>query len=170
MQASDYILHVRDGHLGKVPVENIRLSRDPQEHTQRLCMAQSPDGSLYATQHTLLHKSSDRGRTWTHLPRDPTVYASHDDGLHWTAIGQIDISAEEVMSLGFNMTRLADETLLVPILVGADRIGDGKQAAKRPALVGSIDQRTEGEPSRTIRCWETGVVRSMWRKCHRGNC
>ncbi len=125
LQASDYILHVRDGRLRKMPVEKIRLPRDPQGHTKRLCMALSPDGSLYAKQHMLLHKSSDRGRTWTHLPRDPTVYASHDDGLNWTAIGQIDISADEVMSLGFSMTRLADETLLVPMLVGADRIGDG---------------------------------------------
>ena len=171
MQANDYILHVRDGRLHEVPVEKIRLPRDPQGHTQRLCMAQSPNGTLYAAQHTLLHKSSDGGRTWTHLARDPTVcdgwriafdgrgaiinvgqvgpdepptvFASYDDGLHWTAIGQIDIGAEEVLSLGFSMTRLADDTLLVPVLVGADRIGDGKQAAQRPATC-RIYRSTDG--------------------------
>ena len=71
MQANDYILHVRDGRLHEVPVEKIRLPRDPQGHTQRLCMAQSPDGTLYAAQHTfcLLYTSpSPRDRTRSRMP------------------------------------------------------------------------------------------------------
>ena len=73
MQASDYILHGCEGKLEKVFVEKIRLPRDPQGHTQRLCLVQAPDGTIYAAQHTLLHKSTDGGKTWEHLQRDPNV-------------------------------------------------------------------------------------------------
>ena len=43
MQANDYILHARDQKLEKVAVEKIRLPRDPEGHTQRLCLAQSAE-------------------------------------------------------------------------------------------------------------------------------
>ena len=52
MQADDYILHARDKKLKKVAVEKIRLPRDPEGHTQRLCLAQAPNGTIYAAQHT----------------------------------------------------------------------------------------------------------------------
>ena len=73
MQANDYILHARDKKLEKVSVEKIRLPRDPEGHTQRLCLAQAPNGVIYAAQHTLLHKSTDGGKTWEHLRRDPDI-------------------------------------------------------------------------------------------------
>ena len=71
MQANDYILHARDKKLEKVSVEKIRLPRDPEGHTQRLCLTQAPNGTIYAAQHTLLHRSTDGGKTWDHLQRDP---------------------------------------------------------------------------------------------------
>ena len=147
MQANDYILHARDKKLEKVSVEKIRLPRDPQGHTQRLCLVQAPDGAIYAAQHTLLHRSTDGGKTWEHLRRDPdicsgwrvafnnegamlnvkppvngtppTVWESHDEGETWRQIGKIDVGTPDVLSLGFSMTRLDDGTLLVPVLVGA---------------------------------------------------
>ena len=75
MQAGDYILHARDGRLDRVPVEKIRLPRDPYGHVQRLCLVQAPNGTIYAAQHTLLHRSTDGGATWEHLERDPSVCA-----------------------------------------------------------------------------------------------
>ena len=156
MQASDYILHGRDGKLEKVCVEKTRLPRDPRGHTQRLCLVQAPNGTIYAAQHTLLHRSTDGGKTWEHLKRDPdvcdgwrlqfgddgamlnvrppvpdtppTMWASHDEGGTWRQIGQIDVGTPEVLSVGFCMTRLDDGTLLVPVLVGADRIGNREAA------------------------------------------
>ena len=73
MQQGDYILHARGGKLEKIPVEKIRLPRDPLGHVQRVCMAQAPDGTIYAAEHVYLHKSTDGGRTWEHLHRDPTT-------------------------------------------------------------------------------------------------
>ena len=60
MQANDYILHARDKKLEKVAVEKIRLPRDPEGHTQRLS-TQAPNGTIYAAQHTLLHRVNRRG-------------------------------------------------------------------------------------------------------------
>ena len=162
MQANDYILHARDKKLEKVSVEKIRLPRDPEGHTQRLCLAQAPNGTIYAAQHTLLHKSTDGGKTWEHLRRDPdicsgwrvafndegvmlnvkppvngtppTVWESHDEGETWRQIGKIDVGTPDVLSLGFSMTRLDDGTLLVPVLVGADRIGNREAAEITPAV------------------------------------
>ena len=162
MQANDYILHGYDGRLQKVSVDKIRLPLDPQGHTQRLCMVQAPNGTIYAAQHTLLHKSTDGGETWEHLTRDPnvcggwrlqfddhtamlnvshpapdappTVWASLDEGGTWRQIGQIDVGTPEMLSLGFSMTRLDDGTLLVPVLVGADRIGNREAAEAGPAV------------------------------------
>ena len=162
MQASDYILHAREKKLEKVPVEKIRLPRDPEGHTQRLCLAQAPNGTIYAAQHTLLHRSTDGGKTWEHLQRDPnvcvgwrvafnnegvmlnvkppdngtppTVWGSQDEGETWQQIGGIDVGTSEVLSLGFSMTRLNDGTLLVPVLVGADRIGNREAAEVTPAV------------------------------------
>ena len=162
MQASDYILHVCDEKLEQVSVEKTRLPRDPRGHTQRLCLVQALNGTIYAAQHTLLHKSTDSGKTWECLERDPdvcggwrlqfdddgamlnvchpapdappTVWASHDVGRTWQQIGQIDIGTPDVLSLGFSMTRLDDGTLLVPVLVGADRIGNRKAAEVAPAV------------------------------------
>jgi hypothetical protein len=162
MQANDYILHGYDGKLEKVPADKIRLPLDPQGHTQRLCMVQAPNGTIYAAQHTLLHKSTDAGKTWEHLTRDPnvcggwrlqfdddgamlnvshpasdappTVWASPDEGGTWRQIGGIAVGTPEVLSLGFSMTRLDDGTLLVPVLVGANRIGNREAAEAGPAV------------------------------------
>ncbi|MAG35144.1 MAG: hypothetical protein CL878_02695 [Dehalococcoidia bacterium] len=161
MQASDYILHARDGELTKVPVEKVRLPLDPQGHVQRLCLARAPDGTIYAAQHTLLHRSTDGGATWEHLERDldvcrgwrmqfdgngamlnvrrgdpgepSTVHASDDEGETWRPIGQIDIGTADVTGLGFSMTRLDDGTLLVPVLVTSDRVGNREAAEAGPA-------------------------------------
>jgi photosystem II stability/assembly factor-like uncharacterized protein len=184
MQAGEYVLHARDGKLAQVPVEKIRLPRDPQGHTQRLCLAQAPDGAIYAAQHTLLHKSTDGGKTWAHLERDPEVcggwriqfdgegamlnvghaapnappviYASRDEGATWRSVGQIDVGEPEVLSLGFSMTRLDDGTLLVPVLVGADRVGNREAAVERPATC-RIYRSTDGG-----RTWPDYSVLGDW--------
>ena len=184
MQASEYILHARDGELQEVSVEKTRLPLDPQGHTQRLCLVQAPDGTIYAAQHTLLHKSTDGGRTWEHLQRDPdvcggwrmqfdddgamlnvehadrgappTVWASYDEGERWRQIGQIDVGTPEALSLGFSMTRLDDGTLLVPVLVGADRVGDREAAAVQPATCRIYRSRDGG------RTWPDYSVLGEW--------
>ena len=145
MQAGDYVLHAREGKLEKVSVEKIRLPRDPQGHTQRLCMVQAPNGTIYAAQHTLLHKSTDGGKTWEHLERDadvcggwnlqfdsegtmlnlaqpvgharPGVWASHDEGAAWEQIGCIDEPAAGNAILGWSATCLDDGALLVPMQI-----------------------------------------------------
>ena len=141
MQKGPYILHARGGRLTKVPVEKIALPRDPQGHVQRLCLVDAPDGTIYAAQHTIISKSTDGGRTWEHLQRDPTpfggwrlqftedgtmlnisgsaphtVWASEDDGETWEHIGQIDAPSSGTTELGFSVTRRTDGTLLVPVL------------------------------------------------------
>ncbi len=141
MQKGPYILHACGGKLTKVPVEKIALPRDPQGHVQRLCLVDAPDGTVYAAQHTILSKSTDGGKTWEHLGRDPTpfggwrlqftedgtmlnvgggaphaVWASEDEGETWERIGQIHARASGTTELGFSVTRLADGTLLVPVL------------------------------------------------------
>ena len=124
MQASNYILHAYDKKLEKVSVEKIRLPRDPEGHIQRLCLVRAPNGTIYAAQHTLLHRSTDGGKTWEHLRRDPggwrvvfndegvmlnvkpavngtpsTVWESHDEGETWKQIGGIDVGTSDVLSL-----------------------------------------------------------------------
>ena len=66
--------------------------------------------------------------------RRRTVWGSHDEGETWGQIGEIDSGTTDVLSLGFSMTRLNDGTLLVPVLVGADRIGDREAAEITPAV------------------------------------
>ena len=162
MQAGDYVLHARAGRLNRVPVEKTRLPRDPQGHVQRLCLVQAPNGTIYAAQHTLLHRSTDGGATWEHLERDPSVcagwrlqfdsdgtmlnvgpagpgqppvvWASPDEGATWQQRGRIDTGTPDVLSLGFSMTRLEDGTLLLPVLVGADRVGNRAAAEAAPAV------------------------------------
>jgi len=142
MQAGDYILHARDGELQKVAVEKIRFPRDPQGHPQRLNMVQAPNGTIYAAQHTLIHKSTDGGRTWEHLHRDPArfggwrllfddegtmlnicqsgadafaVWASRNEGETWERVGVISVETPAKPAVGSSVTRLADGTLLIPV-------------------------------------------------------
>ena len=185
MQSNDYILPARDGKLEKMSVEKIRLPRDPQGHTQRLCLVQGPNDAIYAAQHTLLHKSTDGGKTWEHLRRDPdicdgwrfqfddddgvllnvrppdsdsppTVWASHDEGGTCRQIGQIDVGTPDVLSLGFSMTRLDDGTLVVPVLVGADRIGNREAAEVTPAVCRIYRSRDGG------RTWPEYALLGEW--------
>ena len=141
MQKSGYILHARDGKLAEVPVEKIRLPRDPEGHVQRLCLTAGPDGTVYAAQHTVVSRSTDGGRTWAHLRWDPTpfggwrlqfgmdgnllnvgsqlpheVFASADEGKSWERIGQVDVPDGGTTEIGFSVTRLGDGELLVPLL------------------------------------------------------
>ncbi len=69
MQAADYILLDRGGERARVPVRKTRLPLDPVGHVQRLNFAAAPDGTLYAAQHSLWHRSADGGDSWTHLER-----------------------------------------------------------------------------------------------------
>lgn len=141
MQKDNYILHARGGELARVPVEKIRLPRDPEGHVQRLCLVAAPDGTLYAAQHTLLSKSTDGGRTWKHFERDPAlfggwrlqfaedgtmlniagnpphaIYASRNEGETWEQIGQLDVPPGGTTEIGFSVTRLSDGSLLLPLL------------------------------------------------------
>ena len=130
MQANDYILHARGEKLEKVSVEKIRLPRDPEGHTQRLCLAQAPNGTIYAvaqlpTGRLLAGRIQQRG---CHASNPRSTARAGRVGVSrrrqdMAQIGQIDPGTPEVLSLGFSMTRLDDGTLLVPVLVGADRIG-----------------------------------------------
>lgn len=181
MQASNYILHARDGELTRVPVEKVRLPRDPQGHVQRLCLVQAPNGTIYAAQYTLLHKSADGGATWEHLERDPevcrgwrvqfdgdgvmlnvcpgepsTVQASDDEGGTWRPVGQIDIGPPDVPSLGFSMTRLDDGTLLVLVLVGSDQVGNREAAQLMPATCRIYRSQDGG------RTWPEYLVLGNW--------
>jgi hypothetical protein len=152
MQADDYILHARNGKLQKVPVEKIRLPLDAQGHVQRLGLILTPNGTIYASQYTLISKSTDAGKTWEHLQRDPspfggwllqvdedgrrllnlsqsrasgkspTIWASEDDGATWESIGKIDVTPLENVEAGWSMTRLKDGILLIPILNRAAQI------------------------------------------------
>ena len=161
MHAGDYILRARGGELSRVPVEKTRLPRDAQGHTQRLGLVRDGNGTIYAAQHTLIHRSADGGRTWEHLQRDPTpfgtwrlqfddqgamitvgqsaddagptVWSSRDEGETWAQIGEIEVDAPGRTSLGFSTTRLDDGALLVPLVIGAEQIGGPKGASPKPA-------------------------------------
>ncbi len=184
MQAGDYVLHARDGILSKHPVEKIRLPIDPEGHVQRLGLVQSPDGTLYATQRTWFHRSKDGGTTWTHLERDPgafsgwmlqfdsngtmlnvchagdrsapTVWSSGDEGASWGQIGQVEVDTSGVLAMGFSVTRLDDGALLLPVLVGSDRIGDDEAARVEPATC-RIYRSDDGG-----RTWPTYSVLGSW--------
>ena len=72
MQQGEYILHARGGRLGKVRVEKIELPRDPCGHVQRLALFLGPDRIIHAAQCSVLSRSADGGKTWTHLRRKTT--------------------------------------------------------------------------------------------------
>ena len=145
MQAGDYILHARDGALQKVEAEKIRMPLDPQGHYQGVGLILAPDGTIYAAQRTIISKSTDGGKTWEHLKRDPaasgfsgwglqvnregrlinisqrgeaeptTVWASDDEGETWEQISQIDVAPFKNTVVGDNITRLSDGKLVLPI-------------------------------------------------------
>ena len=70
MQEGDYILHAKDGRLSKVPVQKTRLPHDPCGHVQRLALFVGHDKTIYAAQCSVLSRSTDGGKTWTHLRRE----------------------------------------------------------------------------------------------------
>ena len=141
MQAGDFILHARNGKLEKVPVEKIRLPLDPKAHYQGLSLIKSPEGVIYASQATIMSKSTDGGKTWEHLERDvqrhlqftkdgkllcirydnepsekpPTVWSSEDEGLTWEQLGEINVAPFKTTGVGESMICLRDGTLVVPI-------------------------------------------------------
>ena len=145
MQAGDYILHARDGVLKQVEVEKIRMPLDPQGHYQGLNLVLAPDGTIYAVQHTIISKSTDFGKTWEHLNRDPAafgfngwllqandeghlinitqqgeeqptaVWISDDEGETWRQASEIDVTPFENTVAGASLTRLSDGTILLPI-------------------------------------------------------
>ena len=151
MQADDYILHVRDGEMQKVPVEKTRMPRDPKGHYQGLALIQAPGGAIYAIQHTIMSRSTDGGKTWEHLQRDParngfagwraqfnqdgalvavhedatSIWASDDEGESWSQIGELDVTPFEKVEVGDNITRLSDGTLLLPIKHRDDPFHEG---------------------------------------------
>ena len=187
MQAGDYILHACGGKLEKVPVEKIRLPLDPQGHVQRLCLVNAPDGTLYAAQHTILSKSTDGGRTWEHVQRDPTafggwrlqftgdgtmlnvgggaphaVWASDDDGGTWEQIGQVDPQSSGTTEIGFSVTRLRDGTLLVPVLSREAQTSEDHSAVLSGANTCSVYRSADGG-----RTFPQGFVLGDW--CHEVN-
>ena len=145
MQADDYILHARDGVLNKVEVEKTRMPLDPQGHYQGLNLVLAPNGTIYAAQHTIISKSTDGGKTWEHLNRDPsafgfngwllqankhgqlinisqqgeeqptTVWMSDDEGETWDQTSEIDVTPFRKTVAGSSLTRLSDGTLLLPV-------------------------------------------------------
>ena len=145
MQAGDYILHARHGQLEQIEVEKISMPLDPQGHDQGLGLILAPDGTIYASQQTIISKSTDGGQTWEHLKRDPaafgfngwllqvnqegqlvnvnqdgeegpvTVWVSSDEGGKWEQICQIDVTPFQKTVVGNSLTRFSDGTLVLPI-------------------------------------------------------
>ena len=70
MQRANYILHAKAGRLNQVAVQKTPLPLDPCGHVQRLELFVGPDQTLYAAQCSVLSRSSDGGKTWTHLRRE----------------------------------------------------------------------------------------------------
>ena len=176
MQAGDYILHARDGELRKVVVEKIRLPLDPQGHTQRLGLVLAPDGTIYAAQQTIISRSTDEGKTWEHLDRDPaafgfggwllqvneagrminicrrseaeptTIWASDDEAATWERMGQIDVAPFEKTEVGSSITRLGDNTLIVPIKSRDEEFYEGTN----PTYVFRSDDSGQTFPQRSF--------------------
>ena len=155
MQAGDYILHARDGVLNKVEVEKTRMPLDPQGHYQGLNLVLAPNGTIYAAQHTIISKSTDGGKSWEHLNRDPaafgfngwllqanrhgqlinvnqngeeqptTVWQSDDEGETWKQTSEIEVAPFQKTVAGSSLTRLSDGTLLLPIKKRDDPFYEG---------------------------------------------
>lgn len=64
MQAGSYVLHARDGEIGRVPAERIRLPHDPGGHPQGANVAMAADGTVYVAMSDKICKSTDGGRSW----------------------------------------------------------------------------------------------------------
>ena len=65
MQRGPYLLHARDGKLGRVPAEKTLLPRDPNANVQRVHAAMGADGTVYFSHGSTLSKSTDGGKTWS---------------------------------------------------------------------------------------------------------
>lgn len=145
MQQEAYILHAAGGKLTRVAAEKVCLPLDPRGHPQRISLMKGTDGAVYATQATLISKSTDAGRTWsTHEtplgaspnriaqvlsngtfilvraeePDDPArlvVMRSDDEGRTWEAFSEVDNPAGCPVRHPGHFCRLADDTLVLPV-------------------------------------------------------
>ena len=70
MQKGNYVLLARDNQFTQVPADKIKLPMDPCGHVQRLGLFVGPNDTIYAAQCSVLSKSTDGGKTWTHLRRE----------------------------------------------------------------------------------------------------
>ncbi len=70
MQKGDYILRAVDNQLIELPAQKTELPVDPCGHVQRLALFVGPNETVYATQCSLISKSTDGGKTWMHLRRE----------------------------------------------------------------------------------------------------
>ena len=180
MQAADYILLDRGGERARVPVRKTRLPLDPVGHVQRLNFTAAPDGTLYAAQHSLWHRSVDGGESWTHLERPspgegwrlqfapdgsmvnvspgpgglPAVWSSLDEGESWRIIGALDAGVEGArLDLGFSVTRLPCGGLLVPVLVVKGEEDDASPGSRTCHVYRSDDGGRSWERAGTIGDW-----------------
>ena len=180
MQSADYVLLERGDELERVPVRKTRLPLDPVGHVQRLNLAAAPDGTLYAAQHSLWHRSTDGGETWTHLERPspgegwrlqfapdgsmvnvspgpegrPAVWSSGDEGESWRRIGGLDAGGEGArLDLGFSVTRLPGGALLVPLLVVEGSEEDASEGSRTCHVYRSDDGGRSWDRAGTIGEW-----------------
>ena len=63
MQEGDYVLRAVDNQLIKVPAQKTELPLDPCGHVQRLALFVGPNNTVYATQCSVMSKSTDGGKT-----------------------------------------------------------------------------------------------------------
>jgi len=66
MRDADYVLRVADGKMNQIPAQKTKLPIDPHGHVQCLALFVGPDDTIYAAQNSVLSKSTDGGKTWTH--------------------------------------------------------------------------------------------------------
>lgn len=69
MRNRDYILRASAETLTKIPAKKIPLPLDPYGHVQCLALFTDANNTIYAAQRSILSKSKDGGKTWTHLRR-----------------------------------------------------------------------------------------------------
>ncbi len=152
---------------------------------QRVSMVQAPDGAIYAAQHIYLHKSTDGGRTWEHLQRDPTtlgawrfqfdqegtminvctrdpeldpqVVASRDEGRLWEPRGKIEVPTTAPKDVGWHVTRLEDGTLLVPVTALEAKLNEDCSLILSGAFVCYTFRSTDGG-----RTWADHSVLGDW--------